>query len=90
MCSPFWLLVVTYKFGNISKRNLLRATDCNFVINYLFKFKLYILRSRKATTNIKQIHVETNLSLESRKLSQSARLTSHEKRMQQVKVKYVI
>ena len=54
------------------------------------RFKLYILRSRKATTNIKQIHVETNLSLESRKLSQSARLTSHEKRMQQVKVKYVI
>ena len=54
------------------------------------RFKLYILRSRKATTNIKQIHVETNLSLESRKLSQSARLTSHEKRMQQVKVKYAI
>ena len=26
------------------------------------RFKLYILRSRKATTNIKQIHVETNLS----------------------------
>lgn len=26
------------------------------------RFKLYILRSRKATTNIKKIHVETNLS----------------------------
>lgn len=47
------------------------------VINYLFKFKLYILRSRKATTDIKQIHVETKLSLKVRKLSQSSSQTDN-------------
>lgn len=36
-------------------------------MNYLFELKLYILRSRKSTTDIKQIHAETDLSLEAGK-----------------------
>lgn len=30
---------------------------------YLFKFKLDIFRAREATTNIKQMHIETKFSL---------------------------
>lgn len=40
-------------------------------MDYLLELKLHILGARKAATDIKQIHVETNLSLELRKRSQS-------------------
>ena len=59
----------TLKFESSALRDLLKQLlQYSAAMNYLFKFKLCILRSRKATTNIQQIHVETNFSLESRKL----------------------
>ena len=37
-------------------------SNAGLITLVISKFKLYMLSSRKATTNIKQIHVETNLS----------------------------
>ena len=37
-------------------------SNAGLITLVISKFKLYILRSRKATTNSKQVHVETNLS----------------------------